>query len=464
MYQYEFIALMGVAFVATIFAYSQKRKYDAIKVKYSSIENISEEVDRIKRDGEIQKAVTEAGVNKIIKCLEDEKNNEEACLIRLKSDYKEKKEIYDRLIDTISIFDEEASLIELGLYKPHYDFGTSEEYKSAIENIREKQKAMVSSKTAILCGTEWSLNNSKSQGQTMTNRAIRLTARAFNNECEAVISNTRWNNAAKMEQRIIKSFETINKLNESNSIFITQDYLLLKLQEFRLAFEYQEKKHQEREEQSLIRQRLREEEKLLQDVEKAKKEEEFYQKLLNKAMKDCEKATGEKLNELESEIARLTIELDTAHEKSERARSMAEQTKAGHVYIISNIGSFGENVFKIGMTRRLDPTERIYELGNASVPFVFDIHAMIYSEDAPALENRLHKAFDDRRINQVNSRKEFFRVGIDEIRMEVFKNFPEAAFVTMPEARQYRETQILNQKQELDVKYINEKTAFPQEI
>ena len=113
--------------------------------------------------------------------------------------------------------------------------------------------------------------------------------------------------------------------------------------------------------------------------------------------------------------------------------------KAGYVYIISNIGSFGENVYKIGMTRRLDPTERVDELGDASVPFKFDIHAMIFSEDAPALEAALHNAFADRRINLVNRRREFFRVTLDEIKAEVEKNFDKTAeFIDVPDAEQYR--------------------------
>jgi hypothetical protein len=119
---------------------------------------------------------------------------------------------------------------------------------------------------------------------------------------------------------------------------------------------------------------------------------------------------------------------------------MAQQTKRGHVYVISNIGSFGDNIYKIGMTRRLEPTDRVKELGDASVPFQFDIHAMIYSEDAPALENALHRLFEKKSVNLVNFRKEFFRVTLDEIEKAIKENGFDAELIRTPEAAEYRET------------------------
>ena len=119
----------------------------------------------------------------------------------------------------------------------------------------------------------------------------------------------------------------------------------------------------------------------------------------------------------------------------------AANQKAGYVYIISNIGSFGENIYKIGMTRRLDPMERVYELGDASVPFNFDVHAMIFTEDAPALENALHKAFEDKKVNMINTRREFFNVTLEEIEEVVKNNFDKTVeFVEIPEAEQYRQS------------------------
>ena len=131
--------------------------------------------------------------------------------------------------------------------------------------------------------------------------------------------------------------------------------------------------------------------------------------------------------------------MEEARRNQERAISMAQQTKMGYVYIISNIGSFGEGVYKIGMTRRLDPEDRIRELSNASVPFKFDIHAMIFSEDAPALETLLHNAFEKNKVNKINSRKEFFRISLDEIENLIRESGIKATFIKTPEARDYRE-------------------------
>ncbi len=130
---------------------------------------------------------------------------------------------------------------------------------------------------------------------------------------------------------------------------------------------------------------------------------------------------------------------------------MAQQTKCGHVYIISNIGSFGEEVFKIGLTRRLEPTDRVRELGDASVPFPFDIHAMIYSEDAPALESSLHKKFLASQLNKANKRKEFFRVDLKDIKSTVEEMGLKARWTIEAEAREFRETLALEQAMTEDV-------------
>ena len=171
--------------------------------------------------------------------------------------------------------------------------------------------------------------------------------------------------------------------------------------------------------------------------------------MLNKAIKQAKDLTGDKLDEMNAEIEKLQSELNIAHSKNERAMSMAQQTKSGYVYIISNIGSFGENVAKIGMTRRLDPMDRVKELGDASVPFTFDVHALIYSDNAPALESQLHKLFDEQRLNKVNYRKEFFKVDLDELENKILDICNNAKFIKDVEATEYNETlKILNKIKE----------------
>ena len=150
---------------------------------------------------------------------------------------------------------------------------------------------------------------------------------------------------------------------------------------------------------------------------------------------------------LHAKITELEARIAEAQRNKERAKSMAEQTRRGHVYIISNIGSFGNNIYKIGMTRRLDPMDRIRELGNASVPFPFDVHAIIFSEDAPSLERELHRAFEQKRVNKINPRKEFFNVTLQEIEKLVRKNGSNIEFIKTAEAKDYRETEAKNNEQ-----------------
>ena len=187
-----------------------------------------------------------------------------------------------------------------------------------------------------------------------------------------------------------------------------------------MQYQFALKKKEEQDEQRAIREQMREEERARREYEKAiedaSREEATYERLLEKARKALETVRAEEKQAAELRIQQLEEELTEARAKAQRAISMAQQTKKGYVYVISNIGSFGENVYKIGLTRRLDPRERVRELGDASVPFSFDIHALIASENAPALETALHKAFDRQRVNAVNLRKEFFRVSLDDIR------------------------------------------------
>ena len=153
-----------------------------------------------------------------------------------------------------------------------------------------------------------------------------------------------------------------------------------------------------------------------------------------------EAGLGQPNETLKQKIAELEAQLAEAHAESERARAMAQVTRSGYVYIISNVGSFGEDVVKIGLTRRLDPDDRVRELGDASVPFTFDTHAMIYSEEAPALESALHKEFEDRRVNMANMRKEFFRVTLEEVQDAVARLAPDANFFKDREAQDWHET------------------------
>ena len=297
---------------------------------------------------------------------------------------------------------------------------------------------------AAVCGTTWQVAGDAKAGQLMTKQYLTLILRAFNGECDAAVAKVAWNNIVKMEARIEKTYETINVMGGTMQMRITPDYLDLKLAELRLEYETDQKRHDELEEQRRIKEQMREEERAMREAEKAKQEAEAeearYEKALEKARAELAQAKGDSLELLQQKIQHLDAALHKAHELKEKATSMAQLTRSGYVYVISNIGSFGENVFKIGMTRRLEPKDRIRELGDASVPFEFDVHALVYTEDAPSLENVFQVRFRDRAINLINPRKEFFSVSIDDIESVAKEIGGKFELTKLAEARDYRES------------------------
>ena len=280
--------------------------------------------------------------------------------------------------------------------------------------------------------------------------AISFVLDAFNGKVDSILSKVKRDNHGTLEQKIKDAFQLVNNNGKAfRDAVINQEYLDARLAELKWAVVAQELKWQEQEEQRQIREEIREEEKARREFERAikeaQKEEETLKRLIEKAQKEVSQGTEEQRAKFEERLKELEGKLKEAEEKNQRALSMAQQTKSGNVYIISNIGSFGENVYKIGMTRRLEPLDRIRELGDASVPFEFDVHSMIYSEDAPGLERELHKKFLRLQMNKVNPRKEFFRVSLANIKDEIDKLNINAKWTMTAEARQYRESLAIEQ-------------------
>lgn len=341
----------------------------------------------------------------------------------------------------IVCLDDEIMVQEFGLYAPKYDFANALGYKEALSNNRARQKQLIKIHNAVSGYTNWTVNGSAAQGKKMVSDTQKLLLRAFNSECDELVGKVKYTNFEASLNKIRKSAETISKLGAIMGISITSTYLKLKEDELRLAFEYQCKKQQEKEEARAARQEQREQEKLEKELEaqrqKIEKEQSHYQTAYEKIKSQILQHPDDtdllkKKEEMENQLS----EIDKALENIDYRQA---NMRAGYVYIISNIGAFGENIYKIGMTRRLDPQERIDELGDASVPFNFDVHAMIFSDDAPALEAALHKAFENKKVNMVNHRREFFHVTLDEIKEVIRKNFDKTVeFVDVPDAEQYR--------------------------
>jgi hypothetical protein len=285
--------------------------------------------------------------------------------------------------------------------------------------------------------------------------AIRFVLDAFNGKVDSILADVKHDNYGTLDRRIRDAFEVVNMGGQPfRDARITDQYLSARLEELRWGSVAQELRRQEQEEQRRIREQIREEEKARRDYERAlreaAKEEEAIRKALAKAQAQAAEATAEQREQYEAQLAELTAKLAEAESKGQRAISMAQQTRRGHVYIISNVGSFGDGIYKIGLTRRLDPEDRIKELGDASVPFDFDVHAMILSDDAPGLETQLHKHFLINQVNKVNHRKEFFRANLSDIRREIETLGIEAHWTMLAEARQYRETLAIEKMIESD--------------
>lgn len=387
----------------------------------------------------------------------------------LSSNYNFALDTFTRLKKDISLFESKLDLIEYGVYEPVYDFEKSDEYRDEQKRVIEQQKVLIKDGQAAVCSADWTIEGSAAKGAVVISRFKKLMLRAFNGESGAFISRVKWNNVNQMKERIAKSYEDINKLGEGFKVSLTLSYLRLKENELALEYEYQAKKAHEKEKMKAIQDELREEEKARREFEQAQKDAEkqelLFTKALEKARKEMGGATGPTYDALNEQIQLLEIELAAAKEKKERALSMAQQTKRGHVYVISNIGSFGENVFKIGMTRRLEPEDRVRELGDASVPFKFDVHAMIYSDEARTLEYELHKAFAEKKVNMLNYRREFFNVSLQEIEDKVKELGFEGEFTSVAEAMEFRETlAILEKGMATDLIEIEQEEEYPSNL
>jgi hypothetical protein len=369
------------------------------------------------------------------------KNN----LQQMDEKYRDALEIFKKLEEAVSLYGDDLDVMEYGVYKPAYDFQTSEEYRAKLEYNYLRQKELVKGDTAAHCNTTWTVEGSVTKGARMTKLQKKLMLLAFNGDCDALIAKMRWNSATRTIEKINKTYEGVNKLGSVNGINISYEYLQLKLKQLALTHEFLNKVQEEKEEQRMIREQMREEERAKREFEMAEREardeERRYEKAINRAREDLTYASKEEVDSLMSQIETLEGKLSDATLRKERAMSMAQQTKVGHIYIISNIGSFGENVYKIGMTRRLEPMDRVKELGDASVPFQFDVHAIIFSDNAPQMEYDLHKKFQDRRLNKINGRKEFFRISLEEIEKYVKHHAGASIEVTkLAEAKEYRES------------------------
>jgi hypothetical protein len=310
---------------------------------------------------------------------------------------------------------------------------------SKLKEVRDRSRRLIKDKRAAQCDYVEPERRAA---------AIEFVIDAFNGKAETTLAKAKVDNFGTLYQQLVDAAALVNMNGRAfRNARISAAYLEARVEELRWAVVVHELREREKEEQRRIKEQIREEEKARREFERAQKEaakeEDAIRRAMDRARSEIAQATDAQREKYEAQLQELSLRLQAAEERNQRALSMAQQTRRGHVYIISNLGSFGEDVFKIGLTRRLEPLDRIRELGDASVPFEFDVHALIFSEDAPALEHSLHRHFLAAQLNKVNPRKEFFRASLSLIREEVEKLGLQATWTMTASALQYRESQAI---------------------
>jgi hypothetical protein len=310
--------------------------------------------------------------------------------------------------DAVIELDDQRVLQDVGIYRYHHPLENSIAYRDRLDDLSMRIAEMVKLGTAIEKSNMFTLDGSLAKGRSMTNDFAKLMLRAYNAEAENAIRTLRAGSSIIATKRLDTARTAIAKLGKMMEMHISSRYHALRVEEIDLTSDFLVKKEEEREAQRAERERLREERKVEQELaaarERLNKERSHILTVIEKLT-----ATGATDAELERKLA----EVDSAIEQND---FRAANIRAGYVYVISNRGAFGGHVVKIGLTRRLDPLERIAELGDASVPFKFDVHAIYFTEDAVSLEKELHEHFTESRVNRVNNRREFFFASPRDVR------------------------------------------------
>ena len=332
---------------------------------------------------------------------------------------------------------EAALLQEAGVYQYRHPLNDAVDYKVRLTGLQARIKDAVRAGTAVQGATNWTVNGSSAQGAKMVRELSKLMLRAYNNEADHAVSSMKPYTLDSSVARLEKSRETITRLGGTMNIRVTDSYHRLRVEELQLTSDYLAKAAEEKERAKEERARLREEEiarrEYEREQERLRKEQAHYEATVA-ALKG--KGDTDGAQRMEAKLTEIQDALDGINRR-------AANIRAGHVYVISNVGAFGSHMVKIGMTRRLDPMDRVRELGDASVPFHYDVHAMVFSNDAVSLETRLHHAFAGRRVNLVNTRREFFRVTPAEVRDALLAGLDATIvnWIDEPEALEYRQSE-----------------------
>ncbi|WP_420971629.1 DUF4041 domain-containing protein [Bradyrhizobium sp. B120] len=331
---------------------------------------------------------------------------------------------------------ETALLQEVGIYEYRHPLTDVVAYENALDRLQDAMKAAAKRDGgAVLAATNWTVNGSEAEGRKMTREVSKLMLRAFNAEADNLVRGLKPYKLQSAVERLRKVEETIRRLGITMQVSVSPAYVQLRVDELELTADFLQKQAEEKEAERQERERMREERKAQQEMERERaklaKERQHYENALQAVTSNGDADGMLRLQEQIAEVDKAIVSVD----------ARAANTRAGYVYVISNIGSFGEKMVKVGMTRRLDPMERIRELSDASVPFNFDVHALFFSNDAVGIETSMHDRLADCRVNAINRRREFFRATPLEVKLQLVNLTGELLeFREIAEAIEYRQT------------------------
>jgi hypothetical protein len=343
------------------------------------------------------------------------------------------------LREEVVVTEETALLQEAGVYEYQHPLEESVEYQEELKSLRSQIKEMAKTEGGAVTGsTDWSVNGSLPQGRKLVRDFSKLLLRAYNAEADNLVRGLKPHKLDAARERLSKVAATVERLGRVMDIRISSAFRALREHELALTADYRQKLADEKELEREERERLREERKAQQEMERERARLEKERQHYLNAM-EALRAKGDA-----DAVARQEAELEKIQRAIEDVDYRAANIRAGYVYVISNIGSFGEGVVKIGLTRRLDPKVRVRELGDASVPFRFDIHALLFSKDAVGIEAALHQRLAERRVNRINTRREFFYATPEEVKAHLLDVAGELlSYEDVPEALEYRQSRNL---------------------
>lgn len=417
-------------------------------IKYGEFDKIDERIQELNANFEKRIQETDEKIEELNKEKDNVSEINQTTIRQLEAKIKELRDEKKSLTEEIDMLNKEL-IVQYGNVTDYSNI-PSQEIKNELNMLKLQQDDFVKEDKAILITTGQSKDNKKT-----INSNVKQLLRSFNSECNTIINNLTIKNIDASRSKFEKSYNALNKLYELDFVQISKRFYELKLKELTLNYSYIQQVENEKEQQKAIREQLVEEEKVRKEIERAKikleKEETQFRNEVSKLMTYLNKSNSDVEKQLYvDKIKELEEKLKLLEKDKENVLQREQNTRAGFVYIISNIGSFGENVYKIGMTRRLEPMDRIKELSDASVPFQFDVHALIFSDDAPALENILHQTFKENQVNKLNARKEFYNIDLDKIKEVVKNNYNNTVnFTDYAEAYEYRES--LKMKEALNI-------------